>query len=77
MSASRMLFKLKLVGSDGQMKLHEALVVFFDSSRQRYWFKEKGSGNGNSVCFQPFVEQRVPSRGLNKQQMVHEALFAH
>ena len=43
--------------SDVHMKLHEALVVVVDPSRWRTWFKEKGSRNGNSVCFQPFVEQ--------------------
>ena len=52
--------------SDVKVKLHEALVVFVLSSRWRSWFKEKGSMNGNSVCFQPFVKQRAPSRGLNE-----------
>ena len=52
--------------SDVHMKLHEALVVFVDPFRWRSWFKEKGSRNGNSVCFQPFVDQRAPSRGVNK-----------
>ena len=49
-----------------QMKLHEPLVVFVDPTRRRSWFKEKGSRNGNSVCFQPFVEERAPSGGLRK-----------
>ena len=52
--------------SDVQMKLHEALVVFVDSSKWRSCFKEDVSRNDNSVCFQHFVEQRAPSRGLNR-----------
>ena len=29
------------IGSDGKVKLHEALVVFVHSSRWHSWFKEK------------------------------------
>ena len=55
-----------VISSDVHMMLHEALVVSVDPSRWRPWFKEKGSKNVSSVCFQPFVEQRAPSRGLNR-----------
>ena len=55
--------------NDVHLKLHEALVAFVGPSRWHSWFKEKGSRNGISVCFQSFVEQRVPSRGV----MLHEA----
>ena len=55
------------IASDFHVKLHDAsLVIFVDPSRWRPWFKEKGSRNVSSVCFQPFVEQRAPSRGLNR-----------
>ena len=60
------LFDRWVFGSDVHMKLHEALVVSVDPSRWRPWFKEKGSRNVSSGCFQPFVEQRAPSRGLNR-----------
>ena len=46
-----------LKGSDGKVKLHEALAVFVDPSRWRSWFKAKGSMNGNSVCFNPFLNR--------------------
>ncbi len=65
-----------LAASYNQMKPLEPFSLFSEPTRWRSWFKEKGSRNGNSVHFQPFVEQRAPSHGKIKK-MVHEASFGH